>query len=61
MPNLNAALLCGQIECLEDFIGKKRNLADLYFQFFSKFNNFSTIQIHFFAYVVSDLIDVPAF
>ena len=44
MPNLNAALLCGQIECLEDFIGKKRNLADLYFQFFSKFNNFSMIR-----------------
>jgi len=34
MPNLNAALVCAQIEQLEAFIENKRNLAILYSKFF---------------------------
>lgn len=34
MPNLNAALACAQLELLEDFLLKKRELADDYSQFF---------------------------
>jgi len=30
LPNINAALGCAQLECLEDFLAKKRALAKLY-------------------------------
>lgn len=36
LPNLNAALLVAQLEQLEKFIENKRELADLYKEFFSK-------------------------
>jgi aminotransferase in exopolysaccharide biosynthesis len=35
LPNLNAALACAQMEKLEDFISRKRDLAQKYFEFFS--------------------------
>jgi perosamine synthetase len=35
MPNLNAALLVAQLENLDDFIGSKRKLANVYETFFS--------------------------
>jgi len=34
MPNLNAALICAQLEQLDSFIGNKRNLAERYESFF---------------------------
>jgi aminotransferase in exopolysaccharide biosynthesis len=34
MPNLNAALICAQLENLEYFISQKRKLADKYYDFF---------------------------
>jgi perosamine synthetase len=34
MPNLNAALACAQLEQLEDFLIKKRNLTEQYISFF---------------------------
>ncbi|MEI6124644.1 MAG: LegC family aminotransferase [Bacteroidota bacterium] len=34
MPNLNAALACAQLECLEGYIENKRQLGDLYADFF---------------------------
>lgn len=37
MPNINAALLCAQIECLEFFVQKKRDLSDSYHQFFKDY------------------------
>lgn len=36
MPNLNAALACAQLEQLETFIEKKRQLAQIYSAFFKK-------------------------
>ena len=39
MPNINAALLCAQMENLEFFIENKRNLSDLYYEFFSDNDN----------------------
>lgn len=36
MPNLNAALGCGQLEALPEYLIKKRELAHLYEDFFSK-------------------------
>lgn len=36
MPNLNAALLCGQMERLDDFVENKRDLARTYADFFSR-------------------------
>jgi perosamine synthetase len=36
MPNLNAALGCAQMEKLNYFIGKKRELAEIYSDFFKK-------------------------
>jgi perosamine synthetase len=36
MPNLNAALACAQLEQLNTFINKKRNLANSYEKFFLK-------------------------
>jgi perosamine synthetase len=38
MPNLNAALLVAQLENLDNFIGKKRKLADIYGEFFKGIN-----------------------
>lgn len=38
MPNLNAALICAQIEQLETFIHKKRALAEAYSEFFTSLN-----------------------
>lgn len=38
LPNLNAALLCAQLEQLEDFLENKRILADTYKQFFTAQN-----------------------
>lgn len=35
MPNLNAALCCGQLEQLDTFVGKKRQIAEQYRRFFS--------------------------
>ena len=37
MPNINAALLCAQIECLEFFVQKKRGLSDSYHHFFKDY------------------------
>lgn len=34
MPNLNAALACAQLEQLDEYIENKRELSDLYFEFF---------------------------
>ena len=34
MPNLNAALACAQLEQLDFFVGKKRDLAKIYREFF---------------------------
>ncbi|MGB1019294.1 MAG: LegC family aminotransferase, partial [Chitinophagales bacterium] len=34
MPNLNAALICAQLEQLEMYVENKRELSDLYFEFF---------------------------
>lgn len=39
MPNINAALLCAQIENLEFFVKNKRFLSDLYCNFFSEFDD----------------------
>lgn len=36
MPNLNAALVCAQLENLDDFIDEKRKLAESYDMFFTK-------------------------
>lgn len=36
MPNINAALLVAQLENLNHFVNKKRKLAELYQEFFSK-------------------------
>ncbi len=38
LPNLNAALLCAQLEQLEDFLENKRILVDTYKQFFTAQN-----------------------
>ena len=38
MPNLNAAMACGQLEMLPDFIQNKRELANLYANFFKELN-----------------------
>ena len=38
MPNLNAALLCAQLEQLESFLENKRQLASAYAAFFAKQN-----------------------
>ena len=39
MPNINAALACAQLEQLDNFVKNKRNLSDLYAEFFSKFED----------------------
>ena len=38
MPNLNAALLCAQLEQIEDFLANKRILANAYTEFFYAHN-----------------------
>ncbi|WP_324719211.1 LegC family aminotransferase [Salinimicrobium sp. HB62] len=38
MPNLNAALACAQLENLDQFLNKKRELANIYKEFFSSMN-----------------------
>jgi len=38
LPNLNAALLCAQLEQLEDFLKSKRELSTVYKQFFTAQN-----------------------
>ena len=38
LPNLNAALACAQLECLENFILNKRQLTDKYRDFFGNRN-----------------------
>ena len=44
LPNLNAALLVAQLEQLDKFIENKRELADLYKEFFAKQENLTFIQ-----------------
>lgn len=41
MPNLNAAMACAQMEHLDLFISKKRQLAECYQRFLEKIDNFS--------------------
>ena len=36
MPNLNAAMACAQLECLDQFLQNKRELAQLYKDYFRK-------------------------
>ena len=38
MTNLNAAVGCAQMECIDDFLQNKRELARLYLAFFQKTN-----------------------
>jgi len=44
MPNLNAALACAQLEQLDNFIDNKRDLSDLYFNFFKEVDEVSLIR-----------------
>ena len=44
MPNLNAALVCAQLEQLNFYIENKRELSDLYFQFFKEAKGISLIR-----------------
>jgi len=44
MPNLNAALLVAQLEQLADFRDSKRQLAEIYSEFFSKIDDIEFIQ-----------------
>lgn len=44
MPNLNAALLCAQLEQLDYFLENKRELASLYKIFFAKRDDFKFIE-----------------
>jgi perosamine synthetase len=44
LPNLNAALLVAQLEQLETFRDSKRNLAELYDEFFSKMDDIEFIK-----------------
>ncbi len=39
MPNINAALLCAQLEQIETFIEQKRNLASKYAELFAQFQD----------------------
>jgi dTDP-4-amino-4,6-dideoxygalactose transaminase len=42
MPNINAALICAQLEQLDSFLGKKRELAEIYKDFFQSTPVFRT-------------------
>ena len=44
MPNLNAALACAQLEQLNSYIKNKRELSDLYFNFFKHFDDIDLIR-----------------
>ncbi len=44
LPNINAALLVAQLEQLDTFIDKKRSLAKIYDEFFSKENGITLIK-----------------
>ena len=44
MPNLNAALVCAQLEQLNSFVQNKRELADLYAQFFNDIDTISLVR-----------------
>jgi len=39
MPNLNAALACAQLEQLDEYIENKRELSNLYFEFFKNYQS----------------------
>ncbi len=39
MPNINAALACAQLEQVDSFVKNKRDLSDLYADFFSNFED----------------------
>ena len=44
MPNLNAALACAQLEQLDFYIENKRQLSDLYFDFFKNINGVNLVR-----------------
>ena len=44
MPNLNAALACAQLEQLNSYIQNKREISDLYFDFFKNNNEIKLIR-----------------
>ena len=44
MPNLNAALACAQLEQLSSFIKNKRELSEIYTNFFENFNDIALIK-----------------
>lgn len=44
MPNLNAALACAQLEQLANYINNKRELSDLYFDFFKNDKNITLVR-----------------
>ena len=44
MPNLNAALACAQLEKLDFYIQNKREISDLYFEFFKNNNEIKLIR-----------------
>ena len=44
MPNLNAALACAQLEQLDSYIQNKREISDLYFDFFKNNNEIKLIR-----------------
>jgi len=44
MPNINAALACAQLEMLEEFVANKRELSDLYFNFFKDKNDINLVR-----------------
>jgi len=44
MPNLNAALVCAQLEQLDFYIENKRELSDLYFEFFKTNENIQLVR-----------------
>lgn len=44
MPNINAALACAQLEMLDRFIDNKRELSDLYFNYFESNKDMNLIR-----------------
>lgn len=44
MPNLNAALACAQLEQLDFYVENKRELSDLYFEFFKNDKNVTLVR-----------------
>ncbi len=45
MPNLNAALACAQLEQLDSYVENKRELSDLYLEFFQNNKNNKNIKL----------------